>query len=121
MIQGDFDSIALSAGQDLSVSGAQYKAVTVGGTIAANPAEAIGLVQNKPESGESLTVAYRGHMKGYAAAAITAGARLTVTTSGFLTTVASGGGVALGKCITAASSGDLFDFIGDFSVGNNLT
>src|SRR5687767_15966439 len=112
---GRANFIQISAGADLNTgdgTGAQYKAVVVGGTIAANNG-AIGLLYNKPKSGEDAQVLYSGHGKGVAGAAVTAGARVKVTTSGYLIAVSSGDG-AVGKALTAAASGatveGLFDF-----------
>ncbi len=76
--------LSIVAGENLS--GAQYRAVEVDGTIAANSGVAIGLVQNKPRSGEHAEVAFMGHMKGLAGDDITAAARLMITTSGYLLT-----------------------------------
>jgi len=116
MHQGEFQTITLAAGANLS--GAQYKAVAIGGTIAATSAAAIGLIQNKPAaSGRGTTVAWHGHMKAYAAAAITAGNPVMVTTSGFITNATSLGN-QVGKAITTAASGDLIDCICDFSRGD---
>lgn len=113
---GKFMAIQLPSGADLSTgkgTGAQYKAIAVGGTIAASNNAAMGLLQNKPRSGEDATVGYAGHMKGVAGAAIAAGARMIVTTSGYLIT-AVGAVVPCGKALTAAASGaeveGLFDF-----------
>lgn len=112
---GRLSIIQLTAGADLNTgggTGAQYKAITVGGTIAV-AATAIGLLQNKPKSGEDASVAYEGHMKGIAGAAITAGARLMVTTSGYVIT-AVGTVVPCGRALATAASGasveGLFDF-----------
>lgn len=109
--------LQLRAGADLNTgdgTGAQYKAVAVGGTIAANNSTAVGLVQNKPKNGEDLAVLYLGHGKGIAGAALSAGDRVKITTSGYIAAVASGDG-CVGKVITAASSGmaveGLFNFI----------
>lgn len=116
MHQGKFETVSIDAGADLSA--AQYKAVVVGGTIAAD-STAIGLLQNKPAaSGRAATVGYAGLMKAYAAAAITAGARLTVTTSGYVTTATSAqidGGFVVGKALAAANSGDLFPGLFNFA------
>lgn len=115
---GKFDAIQLLAGADLSTgsgTGAQFKAVAVGGTIAANNAATLGLIQNKPKNGEDLAVGYFGHMKGTAGAAITAGNRLKVTTSGYLIPVTSLD-IPCGNALADASSGatveGLFNFIG---------
>jgi len=107
---------AVVAGADLSA--AQYKVIAVAGTIAAEADTALGVLQNKPESGQHAAVAWEGHMKAYAAAAISAGARVTVTTSGYMLTVASGDGGQVGKALTAAASGDLFNFVGNFALAN---
>ncbi len=110
---GDKEVFSLVASIDLSTM--QYKVVTVGGTISAANATAIGVLQNKPKSGESGRVAYAGHMKAYVGAAVTAGDELTVTTSGYLITNATSVSGIIGKCITTAASGALCEFIGDFS------
>lgn len=113
---GDPKVIQLTAGADLNTgggTGAQFKAIAVGGTIAGTPTVAIGLQMNKPKSGEDLSVAYAGHYKGVAGAAITAGARLMVTTSGYLITAAGQVvpcGRALATCASGASVEGLFDF-----------
>jgi hypothetical protein len=114
---GSFKAIQLTAGADLNTgggTGAQFKAAAVGGTIAATSALTIGLIQNKPKNGEDLAVGYFGHMKGVAGAAITAGSRVMVTTSGYLI-AATSGHVPIGKTLAAAASGaaveGLFDFI----------
>lgn len=109
---GDKETVAIIAGADLRT--AQYKVIAVAGTIAAANDAALGVLQNKPNIGESASIAYAGHLKGTAAAAIAVGARLKVTAGGYLTTVASGDGTC-GKALTAASSGALVEFVGDFS------
>lgn len=108
--------IQIDAGADLSTgggTGAQYKALAVGGTIAPSGTTAIGLLQNKPKSGEGATVLYDGPGKGVAGAAIAAGARLIVTTSGYLIT-AVGAVIPCGRALAACASGatveGLFDF-----------
>lgn len=114
---GRFKSIQLVAGADLNTgdgTGAQFKAVAVAGTIAASGTAAIGLIQNKPKSGEDLEVGYEGHMKGVAGAAITAGSRMIVTTSGYLIT-AVGAVIPCGRALTAASSGATVEGIFNFA------
>lgn len=120
---GKFDSIQLTAGADLNTgdgTGAQYKAVAVGGTIAATSALSFGLIQNKPKSGEDLEVGYKGHMKGVAGAAIAAAARMMVTTSGYLITCTSGH-VPVGKALAAAGSGATVEGLFDFSTGGTIS
>lgn len=109
---GDKEMVSVVAGADLRA--AQYKAVAVGGTIAAANDAAIGILQNKPNTGEGASVAFAGHMKGVAGAALTAGNRVKVTTSGFLVVVASGDG-ACGKVLTTCTSGSTVEVIADFT------
>src|SRR3972149_2603747 len=92
---GRFTPIQLTAGADLNTgegTGAQYKAIAVGGTIAATGTTAIGLLQNKPKSGEDATIGYAGHLKGVAGAAISSGARLAGTKTGYFITFAGANG-----------------------------
>lgn len=109
-------TIQLVAGADLNTgdgTGAQYKAVAVGGTIAATNATTVGLLQNKPKNGEDAEIGYFGHMKGVAGAAIAAGALLMVTTSGYVIT-RTATTLPCGRALAAAASGatveGLFDF-----------
>lgn len=112
--QNKFNSVTIVSGADLSA--AQYKAVTVAGIIAAASTTAIGILQDNPgASNRHAQVGYQGIMLAHAAAAITAGGALTVTTSGYITLIASGGGTSCGKALEAANSGDLFTGLYDFS------
>ena len=112
MHQGKFDTITVAAGADLSTH--QHKAIAIGGTIAASSTLSMGLLQNKPAaSGRSATLGYAGQMKAYAGAAITTGAVLMITTSGFVITATSAGNVC-GKALATAASGDLFPGIFNF-------
>lgn len=107
----------IKAGADLNTdagTGTQFKAVAVGGTIAATGTTAIGLLQNKPKNGEDASVAYLGPMKGVAGAAITAGARVIVTTSGYLIT-AVGAVIPCGRAMATASSGATVEILGNFT------
>lgn len=108
---GDKELIQVVAGADLRA--AQYKAVAVGGTIAAANNAAAGLLQNKPNTGEGAALAYFGHMKGVAGTALTAADRVKVTTSGYLIVVASGDGHC-GKVLTTCTSGSTVEILGDF-------
>lgn len=110
----------ITAGQDLSVAGAQYKAIKLDGTIAATPQLAIGLLQTKPQSGEHGTYVYLGIAKGVSGAAINSGAAITSTTSGFLiahTPVASGSVVPIGRALVQVASGDIFECAVNFING----
>lgn len=114
---GWFHAIQVAAGADLNTgdgTGAQFKAVTAAGVIAASGTTAIGLLQNKPKNGEDATVGWIGHMKGTAGAAIAAGDRLIATTSGYLIT-AVGAVVPCGRALTAAASGATVEGIFNFA------
>lgn len=117
-VQNKFDSVTIAAGADLSSM--QYKVVAVAGTIAAENDTALGIIQDKPGNGEHMRVGVKGIMKAYAGAAISLGARVKVTTSGFIITTTSGDGTACGKCLEAANSGDLFKGLFDFGPANTL-
>lgn len=111
------ECVPVNAGADLSA--AQYKAVAVAGTIAASTGAAIGLLQNKPKSGEDGSACFLGRSRYVAGAAVAANAQLIVTTSGFLITAASGT-QPCGKAIGAVSSGGIGEAIINFA-GNGAT
>jgi len=110
----------LVAGEDLTANAAMYRPIAIGGTICASNAVAVGLLRSKGKSGENVAVAHTGEMKAWAGAAISAGAKLAVTTSGFLiTAVASLGATqTVGRALEAANSGDLFRGLFNFVTAN---
>ena len=108
------ESIPVVAGADLSA--AQYKAIAIGGTIAATGVAAMGILQNKPESGEDAQLGWHGRSRYRAGAAVSAGAQLTVTTSGWLITATSGTNV-VGKALGAVTSGGIGEAIVGFNAG----
>jgi len=112
-VQGDQEVVGILAGADLS-SGCQFKVIDVAGTISAANSAALGILLNKPQLNEEAAVCYAGHSKAYAGGAITKGARLKVTTSGYVVVVASGDG-ACGKSLAAANSGSIVEGIFDFA------
>ena len=120
MQSNKFWQYTLTAAQDLSVAGAQYKALKLDGTIAATPQLAVGLLQTKPQSGEHGAIAFLGIAKGVAGAAINSGAAITTTTSGFCiahTPVASGSVVPVGRALVQVASGDIFECAVNFING----
>lgn len=104
--------IGVDAGADLNTgsindgTGTQYKAVTAAGVIAANATTALGILQNKPKSGEDASLGFAGRSRYVAGAAVAVGARLTVTTSGYMTTAGSGDDF-IGRALGAVSSGGI--------------
>ena len=99
-------SYTIVAGADLSA--AQYKGVAETGILAASATNGIGILQNKPRSGEYGTVCKVGVTKAIVAGAVSAGEFVGYSgvTSGFLAAVTSGG-IACGRVVTGAASGFL--------------
>lgn len=101
------DVAGLAADEDLS--GKQYTAVYLSGAnkvkfaTSTNSSLTLGILQNKPTSGQAATVRDLGTTKWYAGAAVTAGAHLTVNGSGRAIVVTSGG-MVLGQALDAAGA-----------------
>ena len=106
------NSIGVAATVDLS--SLQWRAVAIGGTLAATAPVAIGILGNKPEIGDDAQVIYSGRSKFAAGAAVTAGAELTTTASGWFITATSGDrvvGLANITVVSGAVGADgLFNF-----------
>ena len=111
MLTYDKDSFTYTivAGEDLSDknegTGVIYKAIDAAGVVAED-ATAIGILAYGGESAEHVTVITAGTSKYTAAAAIVVGAKLTVTTSGYFTTAASGDAIC-GQALAAVTSGSI--------------
>lgn len=109
-----YQAMPVVAGADLDTAASLFKAVTLGGTIAASPNLAAGILRHGGKTGEHLSVIYEGITKVLVGAAInTVGFPLTVTTSGFII-AASSGGASIGRALTTAASGDLVQAAVDF-------
>lgn len=109
------ENITVIAGENLTAANAKYKVISVGGTITPTVGLGLGLLTTSINSGGHASVAHRGITKAWAAAAVTsASVELTVTTSGWLTSAASGDRTC-GRALEPASSGDLFRVSIDFS------
>lgn len=117
--QGKYHSVTIVASNDFSAAHLD-KAVTAGGLVAAD-ADAIGLLKSKPGLSEHARVGVIGEMRYVAGAAITLGAKLTVTTSGFIVSTGSASGTTVGKALEAASSGDLARGFFNFANAGTLT
>ncbi len=106
----------ISAGEDLNASAFEYHAIALDdGKLATDGLEAGGILLNKPKTGEALALGYLGEMKYAAGQAIAAGARITVTASGWFTPCLSGG-YAVGRAKSAATSGSLATGFFNFTV-----
>jgi len=106
--------ISVKAGEDLS--GAQFTAIEIDGTVANTTAVARGILQNKPKSGENAALTVVGRSKYRAGGTVTAGAALTVAGSGFLSASTSGDNT-LGFSIFAVASGGVTE--GVFNTASN--
>jgi hypothetical protein len=112
--QNRFFGTTVVAGADLDGAGSLYKAIAIGGTIAANNSTAFGLLQSKGKQNEHVTLGYFGEMKAHAGAGISVGGKLMITTSGYVITATSGT-IGVGKALEAANSGDIFRGLFDFT------
>ena len=105
--------LSMVAREDLST--AQYKIVNVHDANGIKLRVAVGtgvlgVLDNKPKSGENATVVVEGLTRCFAGATITAGSFITVTASGTATAVVSGQ-YMLGKAIIGCASGSTFQLL----------
>ena len=110
----EYLSLPITAGADLSA--AQYKAVTIAGTVAATTLTTGGILQHKPQNGENASVVVMGRTPAVAGGAVTRGNQLTVTTSGYLVVASSGDNVC-GHARETVTSGSIFDAFVNFGQG----
>ncbi len=98
------EDYTIVAGADLS--GQQYKMIGATGVLATSPTNPIGVVQNKPQSGEHATMRVCGISKITMAVSVGAGAFFgqSAATSGMGAIVTSGG-MAFGRIVTGCDSG----------------
>lgn len=110
-----FSAMPVVAGADLDTPASRFKAVTIGGTIAASANyQAAGILRHGGKTGETLSVIYEGITKVLAGAAITSGGLpIKITTSGFIISAASGD-VSIGRALSFCASGDLVQAFVDF-------
>ena len=102
----------VDATEDLNADNeGQYRAITIAGLLADNVSESVGILQNKPKSGEDGALRYFGQSRFQAGGAVAAGASLTIANSGYITTAAapSSGSTTevIGKCVVAVASGGI--------------
>jgi hypothetical protein len=104
MYGGDLITVSVLNSGDLSDS--QYMFANYHGTLAGFHSAALGVIQNKPEAGEHATIGLMGVSPIKAGGVIAASKPFAVDSAGFAVSVNSG--VALGRAITAATSGSVF-------------
>lgn len=103
--ENKYFTTTLKAGEDLRTL--RYHAIALDDCKLANTAEeASGILLNKPNTDEFLTLGYGGEMTFAAGAAISAGVKLTVTTSGWFTG-ADSNDVVVGENKVTVTSGSL--------------
>lgn len=111
-VEGQYFAWTIEAGEDLDDytpgTGTLFKAVALDdGRLANDGREAGGILVYGGEGGEHVTLGYAGVLKFTAGAAVGAGRRLTVTTSGYCVEAGSGTYV-VGRCLdTAVGSGSV--------------
>jgi hypothetical protein len=111
-----FENTTIQAAEDLDTL--QYHAIALDDAkLANNGAEASGILQNKPKSGDHASIAYVGESRYAAGLAVTKGDKLTVTTSGWLIPATSGSTV-VGKAVDTVTSGSYGNGIFSFAAGD---
>lgn len=99
--------VPFTAGEDLNTDGHEGIAVALAdGKVANNGKEATGILYDKPASGQNGSMIIVGIGKGRAGGALSKAANVTVSTSGYFTTCASGD-YAAGIAMEAVTSGSL--------------
>lgn len=92
----------------------QHRAVQIDGTLATDTRDAAGIIETRTDSGGEGSINVFGRNKFVAGAAVARGARLKVTSGGFMTT-ANSGDYGIGMCETGVASGSVgngvFNFI----------
>lgn len=111
--EGQYRSVPIETTVDHTTT-PMHRAIQVNGTIASSGVNAVGLLKSRAPLGGAVAAGVSGYMKGWAGAAVALGARVTVTTSGYLITATSGT-QGQGKALEAANSGDLFAGVFEFS------
>ena len=109
-VEGRYQSWTVAAAEDLDDltpgTGDLFKAIALDDRkVANNGLEAGGILVYGGKSGENVTLGNAGIMKFTAGAAVAAGKRLTVTTSGYFITATSGSYVVGRNLETAVGTG----------------
>ena len=106
----------------LAGTGHLYKAITVNSGLIANAGDtATGVLIQPTQNGNNGTIAVVGFSKYTAGAAVTVGARLTVTTSGYFTVAASGDvvvGQNLKSAVTSGSVGEGYFHFAKYAIND---
>lgn len=102
-------TLSLVAAADLSAK--QFCGVTVNSNGQAATADAddqvVGILQNKPASGQAATVAYGGVSKAICGGSVTAGNRVTTNASGQIVAATTAGDSVIGVALQTGATGDV--------------
>lgn len=107
----DFER-TFEAGEDMDTK--QYCIVQLSATGKAEVGEGatdliIGVLQNKPKSGEGALVRFLGTSKVKAGGAISIGDFVTTNSSGEAVATTTDGNIVIGRALEAADDGDIFE------------
>ena len=102
----------LVAGEDLS--GKQYYIVQLAADGDVEVGEGatdliVGVLQNKPQSGEAALYRFGGTSKVIAGGAVTVGAWVTSDSAGKAVATTTDGDITIGRALEAADDGDIFE------------
>lgn len=118
--QEQIQCYSVDAAADLSAKQFTFVKATTSGTvdtITTTGNDALGVLQNKPTSGQAATVAYAGKVKVIAGATVTAGDLIQSDTAGKAITAATSGHFILGRARTGGVAGALIEvFLGSHGV-----
>ena len=104
--ENKYFSTTIKATADYSSVGQYHAFALVDGQLAANAEEASGILLNKPANLAFAQVGYIGEMKFAAGGAISAGGKITVTTSGWFI-AADSGDIVTGEAKESVTSGSV--------------
>lgn len=114
--QNNGPHITRKAGADLSAKQFRFVKMSSGNVVAGAAAtdKVVGVLQNKPTSGDTAEIrliANGGTYKVVAGGAITEGAYITCDSNGEAIATTTAGNVVLGRALEAADDGDLFEVV----------
>jgi hypothetical protein len=102
-------NVTIIASQNLSAQ--QYRAVTNAGAVAGAGGKPLGILQNKPQSGQAATVCTEHLSKAVAGATIAKDADVMSDATGAMVTAATVGSYIVGRAMESAVAGDIFQIM----------
>lgn len=102
-------TLSLPAAADLTTK--QFRVMTVNSSgqaaVAGATDLAVGLLQNKPGSGQAATVAFGGISKAVAGGTVAAGARVTADANGAVIAATTAGDAVVGVALAGGAAGEI--------------